>query len=235
MPKNKEKGKRREVTATSDDDFDDMLAELRAADLTALAADTSGSSSSSSGIATTASSITSKVAASTVSSTAKAMEVPEEKIIEAVRRDDIAQLLRWARQGLRVASGLPLVHAMVLGKLGIAQCLVQELGADFNEADREGYTPLYIAAQKGELAMVRCLVQDFGADVNKANQTGATPLYIAAQEGKRAMVQCLVKELGADVNQSTFEGNTFGNRRFPGPPRIGAVPGFEASCRRGST
>jgi hypothetical protein len=38
MPKNNQKSKRREATAQSDDDFDDMLAELRAADLAALTA-----------------------------------------------------------------------------------------------------------------------------------------------------------------------------------------------------
>jgi ankyrin repeat protein len=209
MPKNNQKCKRREATAQSDDAFDDMLAELRAADLAALAANSSSSSSSSSSnsnsssIATTASSST-----STVSLTAKAIKVSEERNIKAVMGDDIAQLRHWARQGLRVTSALPLVHAVLLGKLGIAQCLVQELGADVNEANGEGYTPLYVAAGKGDLAMVRCLVKELGADINKTNNEGDTPLFIAAQLGNLATVRVLVKELGADINHAIKIGRT---------------------------
>jgi ankyrin repeat protein len=142
------------------------------------------------------------------SSTAKAIEVPEERIFEAIKRDDIAQLRRWARQGLRVTSDRPLARAVCLGKLGMAQYLVQELGAEVNEADDTGYTPLSFAAGKGDLAMVRCLVKKLGADVNKANLTGATPLHVAVWEGKLAVVRCLVKELGADVNKVDNAGYT---------------------------
>jgi hypothetical protein len=71
-------------------------------------------------------------------------------------RDDIAQLRRWARQGVRVTSALPLLYAVVLGKLGIVLCLVQELGAEVNQADEGGYTPLYVAAQEAQLGVVRC-------------------------------------------------------------------------------
>jgi hypothetical protein len=153
MPKSNQRGNQRDATAQSDDDFDDMLAELRAADLTALAACSSSSSSSSS------SSVISTIVASAALSTAKTIQVLEERIIEAVRRDDIAQLRRWARQGLRVTGAMPLSHAVALGKLCMAQCLVQELGADVNQADGKGYTLLYSAAWKTDLALVRCLVK----------------------------------------------------------------------------
>jgi hypothetical protein len=214
MPKNNQKGKRREATATSDDDFDDMLAELRAADLTALAANTSSSSSnsssssSSSSASTTANSITNTIVASTASSTAKAIEVPEERIIEAIRRDDIAQLRRWARQGFRATSAVSLLYAASLGKVGIAQCLVQELGVGVNQADEGGYTPLFVAALEGHLAMVRCLVKELGADVNTTSHAGYTPMYQAAGKGNFAMVRCLATECGADVNQADRKGIT---------------------------
>jgi ankyrin repeat protein len=119
-----------------------------------------------------------------VSSTARTIEVPEERIIEAVRQDDIVQLRRWARQGLRVTGALPLLQAVWSGKLGIAQCLVQNLDADVNQVDEVGYTPLNFAVMKANLAMMRCLVKKLRADVNKAGQKGIPPLYFAAHEGK---------------------------------------------------
>jgi hypothetical protein len=82
------------------------------------------------------------------------MKLPEKRIIEAVKRGDIGQIRRWARQGLRVTSSLPLVHATRLGKLAVMQCLVKEFGADVSQADCEGCTPLYFAARAGDLAMV---------------------------------------------------------------------------------
>jgi ankyrin repeat protein len=58
--------------------------------------------------------------------------------------------------------------------------MVSELGADVDQADYHGATPLYIAAQLGNLEMVRCLGTELGADVNKAMEAGSTPLLIAA-------------------------------------------------------
>jgi ankyrin repeat protein len=90
----------------------------------------------------------------------------------------------------------------------MVKCLVEELGADVNQTDDEGYTPLIFAAVEEDLAMVRCLLKDLGADVHQADHEGTSPLYIAAEEGKMAMVQCLVKELHADVNQGDRGGRT---------------------------
>jgi ankyrin repeat protein len=92
----------------------------------------------------------------------------------------------------------------------MVECLVKELGANVNNASREGAgaTPLYIAAQEGHLDVVRCLVLELHADVNQADQEGATPLYSAAYRGNLAMVQVLVKELDADINQAKLNGGT---------------------------
>jgi ankyrin repeat protein len=202
MPKNNKKGKRCGATAQSDDDFDDMLAEMRSADL----CDPDANSSD-----TTASSMTSSIvvsSASSASSAAKPIKVPEKRILEAVNRRDIGQLRRWSRQGLRITSILPLTHAVVLGELGIVQCLVEELGADVNQADREGRTPLYCAALLGDLAMMRCLVKDLGADVEQADQEGCTPLRTATCAGNLAVVRCLIKDLHVDVNTVDNMGRT---------------------------
>jgi hypothetical protein len=207
MPKNKEKGKRREATNKSDGAFDEMLAELRAADLTAPAANTSnssssGSSSSSSSSATTASRITSAIVASTASSTANTIEISEERIIQAVKRGNVAQLSRWAQQGLRITSSLPLAHAVKLGILAIARCLVRELGADVNQADEKDCTPLWVAASLGNLAMVQCLVKELGADIDVVDQFGCTPLMAASAMKHADVVTWLVKA-GANTQAST--------------------------------
>jgi ankyrin repeat protein len=219
MPKNNKKGKQgraKAATAEIDVDFDDMLAELRATDLTAVPA----SSNSSSSIINTSATITN--VASMARSTRNVIEIPEARIIEAIQRGNIGQLRRWARQGLRVSSGLPLLHAAGLGKLDMVQCLVTELGATVDQtvsmvkergATGEkrvtmGWTALHEAACAGQIAVVRCLVVEFGADVNKGDDEGDTPLKVATMRGNLAMVRCLVKDLRAEVNDTDNEGHT---------------------------
>jgi hypothetical protein len=83
----------------------------------------------------------------------------------------------------------------------MVRCLGKEFGVDVNQADQEGTTALYFAAQEGNMAVVQCLVKELGADVNQSNFQGATPLAIAAHNGHLELVQCLVLELHADANQ----------------------------------
>jgi ankyrin repeat protein len=94
------------------------------------------------------------------------------------------------------------------GRLGNVLFLVTEAGADVNQPQNEGCTPLSIAAQQGKLAVVTCLAKELGADVNQANHEGSTPLCIATRNGHMSVVQCLVKEFGADVNQADRHGYT---------------------------
>jgi ankyrin repeat protein len=58
-----------------------------------------------------------------------------------------------------------MVLEQMLGKLAVAHCLVNELGAEVNQAEHKGCTPLHWAVGEGGLAMVRCLVKELGADV----------------------------------------------------------------------
>ena len=64
------------------------------------------------------------------------------------------------------------------GHLDVVRHLV-EVGADKDQAQNQGATPLFIAAENGHLDVVRHLV-DVGADKDKARDDGATPLFIAA-------------------------------------------------------
>jgi len=51
-------------------------------------------------------------------------------------------------------------------------------GAAVNQADADGFTPLYVACQNGQLDCVRLLL-GASAAINQAKNDGATPLFIA--------------------------------------------------------
>jgi ankyrin repeat protein len=200
------------AVAGTDDDFDNMLAELRAADATTDAATTSENSNSIS------SNSTSSLSTAKRALTATTKEVSEDAIMRACARGDFNQLRRWAKLGVRVRSTVPLIQAVAHGMIDAARCLVRDLKADVDQADEQGMTPLFIAAQLSNLEMVRCLVTDLGANVDLASKGGNTPLHSAAQEGHLEVVLCLVKELRADVNKTNQNGCT--------PVYIAAQEGF---------
>jgi hypothetical protein len=191
MPKNKKTGKRAVDAAaqTADDDFDDMLAEVMAADpvspATTYFGSASSSSSSSGNISMTNSTCSSSAdPAATVRTdtrTTEPTDAQQKAIIQCCVHGDIPKLRQWARRGVRVVfSASPLIAAAGYGMLEVVRYLVKEAGADINHAEEHGRTPLYAAAQFGRLAVVLCLAKELGADVNQANQKGITPLYIAA-------------------------------------------------------
>ncbi|CAF0881941.1 unnamed protein product [Didymodactylos carnosus] len=78
-------------------------------------------------------------------------------------------------------------------------------GADVNQPDAYGYTPLINASMLGRLDVVKELISH-RADVNKAGQFGYTPLHAAAQGGHLDVVQTLVN-YGASVNNKNDDGD----------------------------
>jgi hypothetical protein len=207
MPKNNKKGGKA-ATAKVAEDFDDMLAEFREADLTNPAASSSAHTTNSN--SSSSSSSTSTLASRAVhpSGAGVGETIPEEDMIQAAIRGDVKQMKQWASEGVRVHTGEPLCQAAGWGKIESVRCLVRDLGADVNLINVDGWTPLFMAAQEGHTAMARFLVKELGADVDKASHIGATPLYIAAQQGHLEVSCCLVKELGADVNKADKHGFT---------------------------
>jgi hypothetical protein len=124
---------------------------------------------------------------------------------------NITKMKRWATQGVKVASGYPLCMAAANNvPLEVLCCLVNDLGADANQASSGGdrMCPLHMAVLRGHLDVVRYLVQKLGADVNLALHHGATPVYIAADTGKLDILRLLVGELGADVHTAIANGCT---------------------------
>ena len=82
------------------------------------------------------------------------------------------------------------------GYEGVARLLTGG-GADVSGADKDGWTPLHIAAQIGREAVAQ-LLMCYGADVSAADKDGWTPLHGAAENGHGMVAQQLIDE-GADV------------------------------------
>jgi hypothetical protein len=201
--KGKAKGTKVEVAiAGADDDFDNMLAELRAADVNAegtISASQSTSGSNSSSSTSTSSSST---------STRTPVQVSGDAVVQACIRGDIVQLRRWARRGFRVTSTEPLCNAVVESNYEVVKCMVRELGADVNQANEKGVTAVLIASVNGNLKMVKLLATELGADVDHTDAKGHTPLNLAAWHGNLAVMRCLVMELHANVDRGDNKGWT---------------------------
>lgn len=75
------------------------------------------------------------------------------------------------------------------------------LGADLNQLDHRGMTPLAVAAEAGNLDLARQLIEH-GADVNRADASGRTaPLLVASRCGHKEISDLLI-ECGADLNRA---------------------------------
>ena len=79
-------------------------------------------------------------------------------------------------------------------------------GADVNEKNDAGETPLYIAAWTGNLVAAEILIEA-GADVNIRDIYGDTPLMAAADQRNARMIEKLIS-LGADVTVRNSDGST---------------------------
>ena len=76
-----------------------------------------------------------------------------------------------------------------------------DCGADPNEKDECGQTPLHNAARDGRAEIVRALLEG-GADPNAEDEDGETPLRIAAEEGHTEITQALLDAVAnAEVGQ----------------------------------
>ncbi|XP_058207300.1 protein VAPYRIN-like [Rhododendron vialii] len=116
------------------------------------------------------------------------------------RSGDVGET-RWASKGWT-----DLHVAAAFGRTEEVSSLVrasEERGPLLDCRDKEGRTPLHLAASKGHERCARVLA-GVGADVNAASKDGRTALYRAAANGDRRMVEVLV-ELGADPTVGSMD------------------------------
>ena len=79
-------------------------------------------------------------------------------------------------------------------------------GADVNELDSLGETPLHVAAMRGYRGIASLLLEN-GANLNAGDVRGLTPVHMAAWRGNRDMVDLLLNH-GADMNARDKDGLT---------------------------
>ncbi|HKQ08255.1 MAG TPA: ankyrin repeat domain-containing protein [Blastocatellia bacterium] len=84
---------------------------------------------------------------------------------------------------------LGLIEAVKAGDLAEVDRLIGA-GADLNQQDEQGWTPLNFAAGKGDLELVKRLVNG-GADVFKTGRDHRTPYMIALAAGRLSVVKFL--------------------------------------------
>src|SRR6185295_9528272 len=88
-------------------------------------------------------------------------------------------------------SDLSLIEAVKASDYAKAETLIQN-GADVNQGDEQGWTPLNFAAGKGDLPLIKLLVEN-GADIFKVGRDRRTPYMIALAAGRVSAVKYLAE------------------------------------------
>jgi ankyrin repeat protein len=96
-------------------------------------------------------------------------------------------------------------EAVRLNDIVLVQSLIDG-GADVNERDKLGETPLHVAVVRGYRGIASLLLEN-GADVNATDVRGLTPVHAAAWRGYRDTVDLLITH-GADINARDKDGLT---------------------------
>lgn len=78
------------------------------------------------------------------------------------------------------------------------------LGADVNERNKQGWSPLHFATVRGQAKCAHVLIE-FGAELNLQTGTEKVPLHFAADRGFMVLTMLLV-ENGADITARDDEG-----------------------------
>jgi ankyrin repeat protein len=91
-------------------------------------------------------------------------------------------------------------------KIGDLNALIKfkESGADFNQTDSRGFTPLILAVYNNQTEATKYLIAN-GADVNKGDKSGNTALMGAIFKGYNDLVKVLI-DAKANVNQVNLNG-----------------------------
>jgi ankyrin repeat protein len=120
-----------------------------------------------------------------------------------------------------------LIDAIKANDRKAVESLIGE-GADVNEQDEQGWTPLCFAAGKGSLEIVKLLIEN-GADRERVGRDRRTP-YMIAFAAARVEVMKFLSQLDADSNEAGRPARSY-CKAYP----LGALRGFsEWSTRQTS-
>uniref|UniRef100_A0A8C5C669 Ankyrin repeat domain 52a n=1 Tax=Gadus morhua TaxID=8049 RepID=A0A8C5C669_GADMO len=96
--------------------------------------------------------------------------------------------------------------ACYMGQEAVATELVNH-GANVNQPNRSGFTPLHLAAVSTNGALCLELLVNNGADVNQQSKEGKSPLHMAAIHGRFTRSQILIQN-GGEIDCVDKYGNT---------------------------
>ncbi len=74
--------------------------------------------------------------------------------------------------------------------------------------NKDGDTPLHLAAANGKLSAVRALLEHADINVNAENHYAITPLHLAALNNQGYVVRVLLSNVNVNVNAADRAGNT---------------------------
>ena len=138
----------------------------------------------------------------------------QERLFDAIRRDDLDTVKYFSSEDRLVANGgtvdlngrdyewgdTPLGATVTFGFTNIAKYLCQLPSVDVNAVDRNGASPLCVAAWEGQIEIVKALCAVKGVDPNKVDGWGKTPLMIAAGLNHLEILQVLTATTGIELN-----------------------------------
>ena len=111
------------------------------------------------------------------------------------------------KRKLDIATRKAWFDACEKGDVELVKAIYEKHRVDVNEKDKDGQTPLHLAAKKGHAEVVRMLFA-FKADVSEKDAQGESPLHGAAEKGHPQVARMLITKLNADVNEQDNDGWT---------------------------
>ena len=124
--------------------------------------------------------------------------------------------LKFKLEGSNASEGLQHMQkdiniAASEGDVQTVQHLLKD-GADANDKDNDGRTPLHYAVSYGHMDIVNILLKN-GANIAQATNKGNTPLHIATSKGHKEIVEVLLQHISRDklndfVNAKTTSSGT---------------------------
>ncbi|RLN62209.1 hypothetical protein BBJ29_002354 [Phytophthora kernoviae] len=114
----------------------------------------------------------------------------------------------------------PLHWACAIGRLEVAEFLLEHAKSSVNVQDDSGWTPLMSAASAGHGDIVGLLLSK-GADANLANENGQIPLHY--HRGRQEIAELLL-DYTRNANQADNVGSTPLTRALGGKPSPGNTP-----------